>query len=259
MPSSIQLRWPLLAALLAVGPLNAETVATVNGEAIDSTLLDAYTEARAVQGGGGEDYLDELVVQELLVQEAQKSELGSKPEVVQQLEMQRRGVLARAALSAFVESNPVDEKDIRTQYDTMAAGMSGGKEYKARHILVASEDEATAVIEELNGGADFGELAKSKSTGPSAPNGGDLGWFQPDRMVPPFAEAVAALEPGDYSKSPVQTQFGWHVILLEESRDSEPPPFEEVEGQLQQQLLNGKVQAYLETLRAGADIDRSQE
>ncbi len=256
MPSSNHLWWPFLAAALAALPAGAETVATVNGEAIDSSLLDAYTEARALQGGGGSDYLDELVTQELLVQEAEKANLADDPKVAQRLKLQRRGVLARAAIDAYMEQHPVDEEAVRGRYQAMADEMEGAKEYKARHILVATEDEAQTVIGQLDEGADFAELARSKSTGPSGPEGGDLGWSQSDRLVPPFAEAVAEMEVGSYSSDPVQTQFGWHVILLEDTRDAAAPPFEAVQQQLEQQMLESRIQDYLESLRAGAEIER---
>jgi len=256
MPRVNALFWPLLAALLVAGPAGADTVATVNGSTIDSALLDAYTEARALQGGGGSDYLDELVVQELLVQEAQKAKLDSSPEVMQRLELQRRSVLARAALSAYVDSHPVDEQQVRGHYEQMVAGQQGGEEYKASHILLASEEEAKTVIGELDQGAEFAALAESKSSDSSAAAGGDLGWFQAERMVPPFAEAVAGMAAGSYSKAPVQTQFGWHVILLEDSRETTPPAFEAVQEQLQQQLMSSQIQGYLESLRAGAKIER---
>lgn len=248
--------WPLLATALVALPASAETVATVNGQPIDSSLLDAYTEARALQGGGGSDYLDELVTQELLVQAAQEANLADDPQVAQRLELQRRGVLARAAIDAYMEQHPVDDAAVQERYEAMANGMEGAKEYKARHILVSTEDEAQAVIGELDEGADFAELAQSKSTGPSAPEGGDLGWFQSDRMVPPFAEAVAAMDVGRFSNVPVQTEFGWHVILLEDTRDASAPPFEAVQQQLEQQMLRARIEEYLAGLRSEAEIQR---
>ena len=123
-------------------------------------------------------------------------------------------------------------------------------DFKARHILVETQGEATDVIAQLDGGANFEELAKEKSTGPSGPNGGDLGWFSPNQMVAPFSNAVQQLEDGQYSPVPVQTQFGWHVILREDSRDSVPPTFDSVRDELQRQVQNEKFQAHLNTLRS---------
>jgi len=125
-------------------------------------------------------------------------------------------------------------------------------QFKARHILVASQGEAVDLIKELDDGADFEELAKGKSTGPSGPTGGDLGWFSPDQMVAPFSSAVAALDDGGYTSEPVQTQFGWHVILREESRDSEPPTLESVREVITQQVQQKKLQTYIASLREAA-------
>ena len=127
-------------------------------------------------------------------------------------------------------------------------GLTPPTEFKARHILVATQGEAAEIITQLDGGADFAELAMEKSTGPSGPSGGDLGWFPPERMVAEFSEAVQALEDGAYSKEPVQTQFGWHVILREESRDAAPPPFDSVRDALKQNVEGQKLQDYLESL-----------
>jgi peptidyl-prolyl cis-trans isomerase C len=127
---------------------------------------------------------------------------------------------------------------------------SSPMEFKARHILVESQGEANDLIAQLDDGADFAELAKEKSTGPSGPSGGDLGWFPPDRMVPSFSAAVQGLDNGAYTKEPVQTQFGWHVILREDSRESVPPPFESVRDALKQQVEGQKLQEYIESLRS---------
>ncbi|MEZ5476877.1 MAG: peptidylprolyl isomerase [Thiolinea sp.] len=125
---------------------------------------------------------------------------------------------------------------------------------KARHILVATEDEAKALIEEVKGGKDFTELAKEKSTGPSGKNGGDLGWFKPQSMVKPFAEAVMAMEPDSVSTAPVETQFGWHIIKLEEKRDVKLPDLESMKPQLKRQLEQQKMMEYMQQLRADADV-----
>ena len=128
-------------------------------------------------------------------------------------------------------------------------------EIHARHILLASEEDAQAVIEELAGGADFAELAKERSTGPSGPNGGDLGYFRESQMVPEFAEAAFAMEVGTSSETPVQTQFGWHVILLEDTRDGTPPPFDDVKDRLKMLLANQKLQLHIEEIKKSASIE----
>ena len=130
----------------------------------------------------------------------------------------------------------------------------GKTEYKARHILVKTEDEAKNVIAQLDKGADFAKLAKEKSIGPSGKEGGDLGWFSPDNMVKPFADAAAALKVGTYSKTPVHTQFGWHVIKLEDTRPVSPPSFDELKNQLMNSWRNKMISAYLDRLRSEANV-----
>jgi len=148
----------------------------------------------------------------------------------------------------------VSEEAIQKEYETAIAAMKG-KEYKASHILVDSEDKAKEVIAELKKGGNFAELAKEKSSDSSAANGGDLGWFTPSMMVPPFAQAVAKMEKGKFSEEPVQTPFGWHVILLEDSRAATPPSLTELKPQIQQMLQSKMVNDYLEKLRSGAKIE----
>ncbi|MDQ2695310.1 MAG: peptidyl-prolyl cis-trans isomerase [Pseudomonadota bacterium] len=131
----------------------------------------------------------------------------------------------------------------------------GGKEYKARHILVESEDKAKSLIEDLNKGADFSELAKTNSTDSSAAGGGDLGWFTTDMMVQPFGATVAQLEKGKYTEAPVQTQFGWHVIVLDDVRDVTPPPLEELRPQISQMLQGRMINDYLAKLREKAQVE----
>ena len=134
-----------------------------------------------------------------------------------------------------------------------------GTEYKASHILVKTEEEASALITELAEGADFAELAKEHSTGPTGPKGGDLGWFDADQMVPAFSEAVKGMEKGAYSKEPVNTQFGWHVILLQDTREAEPPTFEEVKPQLATQLQQQAVARYVAELRQNAKVELNEK
>jgi peptidyl-prolyl cis-trans isomerase C len=161
-------------------------------------------------------------------------------------------VLARAAIQDFTNTNPVTDEMAKQLYETQLG--APGKEYKASHILVETQDEAVAIIGELDGGADFAELAKSKSTGPSGASGGQLGWFAPAQMVQPFSAAAAELEKGSYSKEPVETQFGWHVILLEDTRERTPPSFEEVKDRLKLVMANKRLQEHLQEVRAAADI-----
>ncbi len=157
-------------------------------------------------------------------------------------------------LQKQAKKNPVSDKELRKEYDSKVAG-ANLKEYKARHILLKSEADAKSVIAELDSGANFAELAKSKSTGPTAKNGGDLGWFKPNQMVPPFAQAVSEMKKGSYTKKPVKTQFGWHVIKLEDERKLTPPKFEEVKEQIRSIKTNQKIQQYVIELRKKAKVD----
>lgn len=234
-----------------------DAIADVNGTYISKKTLQTL-ENELAQRNQGQSYpkeklIEEIIHRELLVQDALKKQLDKSPEIIERLSNIRSSLLSQAALQDFVKSNPVTDEEIKTEYDTKMA--SAGNEYKARHILVKTEEEAKKLIEELANGADFVELAKTKSTGPSGPQGGDLGWFTADRMVPPFSEAVIAMENGKYTTEPVETQFGFHVILREDSRSQTPPPFEAVKEQIRPLLQRKKVQAMMENLRNQAKVE----
>lgn len=198
-----------------------------------------------------ESVRSELLDIYLLSQQDRATELGKDPRIQAQIELQYRAALAQAVATDFLAQNQASDEEIQRTYDEQTK-LAPPMEFKARHILVEAQGEAMEIIGELDGGADFAELAKSKSTGPSGPNGGDLGWFSPEQMVPEFSAAVAALGDGSYTKIPVQTQFGWHVILREDSRDAAPPPLESVRDVIKQQIEQQKLQQYLEALRASA-------
>lgn len=166
----------------------------------------------------------------------------------------RRQLLEQATVQAMLEEKLTDDL-VQERYDTFAKSFEGETEIKARHILVADEDAAKAIIAELDGGADFAELAKEKSTGPSGPNGGDLGFFGRGQMVPEFEEAAFALAPGEYTKEPVQTQFGWHIIKVDDSRDKVAPPLEQVEPQLREEIARELEQEYIDELVEQADLE----
>ncbi len=230
---------------------------SADGTRIDAGVLNAYMETRlgkpSTEATPSElaDMRDQLLDIYALTDTPRAKELAQTEKVKGQMELQRRGLLAQAVANDFLEQNPATEEEMRALYDEQT-GLAP-QEFKARHILVETEEEATALIAELDGGADFVELAKEKSTGPSGPSGGDLGWFTPERMVPEFSNAVAALEDGAYSASPVQSQFGWHVILREDSRQSSPPPFENVGDVLKQQVEQRKLQDYISELRGDTE------
>ena len=224
------------------------------GVSIDPNVFNMYLESRiqkpADQASPQEvaSVREELTDIYLLSAEPRAEELRDDPRLQAQLELQSRAMMAQAVATDFVARNPASDEEMQALYAEQAQ-LAPAQEFKARHILVETQGEATALIAELDDGADFEELAREKSTGPSGPSGGDLGWFPPDRMVPEFSQAVVAMGNGEYTKTPVQTQFGWHVILREDSRESAPPPFDSVRDQLKQQVESQKLQAYMLSLR----------
>lgn len=196
--------------------------------------------------------LDQAVQQVLLADGA------GEPDAMTQamLDNQRRAVLASVRLQAVAEA-AVTEDALRAEYDARYANQEATDEFNASHILVESEEEAQEVVTLLGGGTDFGQLARERSTGPSGPQGGNLGWFGPGMMVPAFEEAVVALEPGAVS-DPVQTQFGWHVIKLNETRKSEIPSFEQVQGEIAAEVQEQAIQTHLQELSGSAEVTRTE-
>lgn len=221
---------------------------------IDPNVFKIYLESRTQQPASQatkeqtEAVQDELTDIYLLSDTPRAAELKDGTEMKARIELQTRAMLAQAVASDFIAKNPATEEEMRALYDEQVK-MSPSVEFKARHILVETQGEAVEIIEQLDDGADFAELAKEKSTGPSGPSGGDLGWFPPDRMVAEFSQSVQALDDGAYTEAPVQTQFGWHVILREDSRESTPPPFDSVRDALKQNVEGQKLQEYLASLR----------
>jgi peptidyl-prolyl cis-trans isomerase C len=262
------------AALLALGACNpakdakpADTAAkgpaaaTVNGQAISQHTVDLIAKQGA--GAGRPDtpetrkaIVDQLVLQTVVAEEAVKKGLDKTPEVSEQLNAIRQSVLANAYVQDFVKNNPVSDEALKAEYERIKATVSG-TEYKARHILVAKEAEALDVIARLkkDPGA-FAKLAAEKSKDPgSAAKGGELGWFNLQGMVPEFGAAVSKMEKGKFSDGPVKSQFGYHVILLEDTRPIEPPPLEQVKPQLSQQLQQQNVKKHFDALKAAAKIE----
>lgn len=241
-------------------PVSAEDgPASVNGIAVSQDVFDLYATTRIRKPAAEltdeekESVISELQDIYLLADLAKKQKLDRKPEVMAQMSLQQRSVLAQALVNNYIEQNPATDEELAAEYATVTGGAQA-QQYKARHILLESEADARSVIGELDGGADFAELAKSRSTGPSGPQGGDLGWFSSDSMVKPFSDAVVAMENGSYSKEPVQTQFGWHVILREESKANVPPPLDQVRDQLKPVVEQKKFQEYLEQQRGLAKM-----
>ncbi len=235
--------------------------ATVNGAPISQSTVDAIVKQAASSGRPDtpetrKAIIDQLALQMVIAQEAIKKGLDKSPEVMEQVEVMKQSVLANAYVQDFVKSNPVTEEALKAEYERVKATVSG-TEYKARHILVEKEAEAKDIIAKLKKDpAAFAKLAAEKSKDPgSKDKGGDLGWFDVRRMVPEFGAAVSKLEKGKFTEEPVKTQFGYHVILLEDSRPIEAPPLEEVTPQLKQQLAQQGWQKQIDALKTAAKIE----
>lgn len=237
----------------------ADAVAEVNGQYVSKAALADLEKEIATRGQGQtfpkEKLIEELVQRELLIQDARKKQLDKSSTVLTQLESAKNTLLTQADLMDFLKKNPVTDAEIKAEYDSKVGGQNG-TEYKARHILVKTEAEAKNEIAALSKGADFAKLANKDSLdAKDSQNGGELGWFSPKQMVAPFSKAVADLKNGEYTKTPVQTQFGWHVIQREDSRAQTPPPLDAVKEQLTPYLQRKKVQAMVKTLRDQAKVE----
>ena len=197
--------------------------------------------------------LDQLIALMLVAREGETQGLDDERNIAAELELRRMQFLASATVERFIEDNPPSESELRELYEERMQNLSG-IEYKARHILVETEEDANEVISLLDAGGDFAALAAEHSTGPTGSSGGDLGWFTPDRMVEPFSNAVQAMEVGSYSATPVRTQFGWHVILLEDSRDQQPPGLDSMRTELETVASRQKIEEYVQNLRNRADV-----
>lgn len=203
------------------------------------------------------DLLNIVIDRRIAAVVARDQGLQDDDEVKETMARIEEQVLQRVLLERHIKDE-ITEETLRARYDKMIAGAGTSEQINARHILVESEAEAKEVVAELDGGADFAELAKKRSTGPSAPKGGDLGFFEKGQMVPEFSEAAFALKAGEYTKAPVKTQFGWHVIKLEDRRTSEPPSFEDSQEQLEAQLSQEIGGVYVTGLRDKVTIERFQ-
>ena len=242
-------------------PENKITVADVNGEAIYleevmrlAEKLPAEYRQRPLESYFG-GLVDDVIDSRLAAVAGAESGLSENPDVSRLMEVAAMRVLAEAWIAEQV-NEAITEDALTATYKLFISDNGSREEEKARHILVPEEATARAIIEKLTGGADFAEIAKTDSTGPSGPNGGDLGYFARGAMVPTFEAAAFELEPGSFTPEPVQTQFGWHIIKVEDKRVATPPSFEEMVPQLRQNLLNQTLGQILEKLRASAQINR---
>lgn len=245
-------------AALISGTVAAQNVAVVNNRPIPKAREDAWIAFAKQQGQQDTPQLREMVKRELIrrevfMQEAQKRGIAEKPDVKFQLDLQRQNVLIQALLKDEFDKNPITDAEVKAEYEKQKQ-QAGDKEYQARHILVEKEDEAKAVIEQLKKGAKFEDLAKNSKDSGSAARGGELGWAGPDAYVKPFSDALVKLTKGKFTETPVQTQYGWHVILLEDVRETQFPPLSQVQGQLRERMQQQRVQAFLESLEKKATI-----
>jgi len=247
-------------AAVAAPTINKEDAAAiVNGQYISKAAL-VTLEAEISQRARGQkipqkQLLEELIRRELLVQEAKQKKLDQTADYKERIEKAKQSLLSQAALENALKSDPITEADLKAEYDKKIASKASATEYKARHILLDEKDAAQAIIAELGKGKDFAEMAKKHSKGPSSTQGGDLGWFADGQMVAEFTQAVIALENGKFTLEPIKTQFGWHIVLREDSRQQTPPPFEAVKEQLRPQLQQQQVQKVLEKLEKNAKIE----
>lgn len=251
---------PMVAAMvIGFAPLsqaaNKTVLATVNGKKITQQDYDTYTkENPQSKDAPKEQILKELISRELVYQDALKQGIDKDKELLANLESIRQNLILGTAMKRAMNKPAISDKELKKMYDQRLADFKV-TEYKARHILVTSKDEADKIITELDMGGNFAELAKKKSTGPTGKKGGDLGWFAPQQMVPEFGQAVSQLKKGKYTKSPVKTQFGWHVIKLEDTREATPPTFDEVKPQLKRIAEQRRATKYMESLKDKAKID----
>ena len=235
-------------------------VAVVNGKNISKSEFDLYVEnvarqsKREINESEKSQLLDQFISMKLAAEAAAKEGLEKDTKVQDQLALARLNVLVDSGLQQWLEKNPVTDAELRPEYDAQVAQMP--KEYHARHILVDDQAKAEAITKELKAGGDFAKSAAKNSKDPSGKNGGDLGWFTLETMVKPFSDAVAALQPGQMTEAPVQSQFGWHIIKLEESRVTSPPPFEEVKDRVKVLVQRKKLQTYLDDLRKNAKVEK---
>ena len=238
----------------------SEVAATVNGQAIPKSEFELHVANIARQSGReipdeqkGE-VLDQLISMKLAAAEGEKAGVKSQQKVVDQLELARLNVMADAAFQKYLDDHPVTDAELKPEYDTQIAQLP--REYHARHILVTDKATADGIIKELKGGGDFAKVAEKKSKDSSSKSGGDLGWFTLDSMVKPFSDAVAKLEPGQLTDEPVESQYGWHVIKLEESRGTAAPAFEDVKDRVKVIVQRKRLQVYLDELKKGAKIEK---
>ena len=246
-------------ALATTSAYAADPVAKVNGKAIPANRAEVLVANQLAQGQAKTPELEkavkeELVRREVLAQAAVAKGMDKKSDVQAQVELARQGVLIGAYLNEFARGVKITDDDVKKEYDTLKSAL-GDKEYKARHVLVEKEDEAKDIIAKLKKGEKFEELAKVSKDPGSKDKGGELGWANKASYVPPFAEAMTHLAKGKYTEAPVQSNFGWHVIQLDDVRELKAPNFEDVKPQIVQRMRQMAVEKHILDLRAKAKVE----
>jgi len=241
-------------------PTPENTAAVVNGQPVSRAAVNVLTDELAETQGGQnvpeDKIMDQVISRELLRQEAEKLNLAKAPENAARIEHYQRMLFSQIAAESFIKNAKVSDEDMKKEYNQRISEMKL-IEYKARHILVDTEAAAKDVLQRLQKGEKFEDLAKQFSKDPgSKDKGGDLGWFDAQRMVAPFSKAVTELKNGETTSAPVQTQFGWHIIRREDSRDQPPPPFDEVKEQISNKLQMDKLQQHIDEMKKTAKIER---
>ena len=238
---------------------SSNVMAVVNGISIPEAEFDLLKQDRAAQGQPINDQTsaalrDSLINAEILAQQAIKKGLDKDPNMKLRLDLAKTQMLAQAFIADYVRAHPISEEAMKAEYDRVK-GMMGTKEYEVKHILVDNEAEAKDIIVKLNKKAKFSELAKKDSKDSSAANGGQLGWVAPGNLVKEFSNAMVQLKKGEYTKTPVHTKFGWHVIEVEDIRDLKFPPYDQVKDQLRTDMEKQMVQKLVTDLRASAKVE----
>jgi peptidyl-prolyl cis-trans isomerase C len=243
---------------------HSAAVAKVDGEAITKNELRAYIKRRTggqvpnLSDQDRQNLLGQLISIELLAQHARKQGFDRKPDIAADLRVEKGGLLANDFIRQYLDQHPVSDDQIKAAYQAHVKQMDK-TEYKARHILLPSKAKAQSVIAKLDKGAKFADLAKKESTGPSAKSGGELGWFNPSQMVPAFSQAVEHLKKGQYTHTPVKTRFGWHVILLQDTRKTPAPSLASMKNQLKTALQRQQVEALVGKLKNKTKVNVDQD
>lgn len=252
----------LALAVLATSSAWAQNVAIVNGKPVPTARVEALTKQVAAQGQGQPitpevqaQIKEEVINREVFMQEAQKRGIDATDDYKVQFEMARQAIMIRALFADFQKKNPVTDADIKAEYDKFAAA-NGGKEYRASHILVETEDAAKKLIAEIKKGGKFADIAKQHSKDPgSGANGGDLDWASANSYVKEFSEAMTKLEKGKMTEAAVKSQFGYHIIRLDDVRQTQLPPLEQIKPQISQQLTQQKLAAFQKEMRDKAKVE----